>query len=175
MEYPSETTDAIGFEPFRLDEPYGIIVQNNPVNKRDPRGLEGLGWPGTEDTPYGLTPGQDFNVNFSATGANNTYNIVGTDPGYSGETIIPFGAGLDITLGDHGDMEIGGGYRYLGAGCNFRNGRLSSFSGHLGWGSFMGFPMYLSTDQSYVPNTNNPQNVPSGDLPDFAVTGGASD
>lgn len=40
MEYPSETTDAIGFEPFRLDEPYGIIVQNNPVNKVDPFGLE---------------------------------------------------------------------------------------------------------------------------------------
>jgi hypothetical protein len=38
-EYPSETADALGFAPIGLDMPYGIIVQNNPVNKIDPLGL----------------------------------------------------------------------------------------------------------------------------------------
>jgi hypothetical protein len=36
------SVDAVGFTPIGQDEPYRIIVQNNPVNKIDPLGLEGL-------------------------------------------------------------------------------------------------------------------------------------
>jgi hypothetical protein len=42
-EYPSETTDTLGFAPVGWDEPYGIIVANSPVNRSDPLGLYGLG------------------------------------------------------------------------------------------------------------------------------------
>jgi hypothetical protein len=39
-EYPSQTADDLWFVPIGLDEPYRIIVQNNPVNLVDPLGLE---------------------------------------------------------------------------------------------------------------------------------------
>jgi hypothetical protein len=39
MEHSWETIEALGFAPIVLDEPYRIIVQNNPVNFIDPKGL----------------------------------------------------------------------------------------------------------------------------------------
>jgi hypothetical protein len=54
-----ESLDDIGFAPIGLDEPYRIVVGNNPVNFVDPLGLEGCG-PGffgdyvIPDSPFGF-------------------------------------------------------------------------------------------------------------------------
>ena len=37
-----ESREDIGFAPIGLDEPYRIVVGNNPVNKIDPLGLDDL-------------------------------------------------------------------------------------------------------------------------------------
>jgi hypothetical protein len=61
-EYPPKTADGIWFEPIGLDEPYRIIVQNNPVNEIDPLGLEGL--TSTDDHGNYDPSGDPFNNNY---------------------------------------------------------------------------------------------------------------
>jgi hypothetical protein len=151
MEYPSETTDAIGCEPVRLDEPYRIIVQNNPVNLVDPVGYSG--------------------IDASATVLGRTFST--DENGYSPTTML--GGSVDVTLGQTGDFEIGFGWRHLGVGCQLKKGgTMSGVTIHAGPPS-IGFPINISVPDSFTPNTVNPPNSVGGDLPDFNTTGGASD
>lgn len=53
-----ESREDIGFAPIGLDEPYRIVVGNNPVNFIDPLGLDGIyvGYSGYPvNTGYGFT------------------------------------------------------------------------------------------------------------------------
>ena len=53
--YP-ETLEDIGFTPIGLDEPYRIVVGNNPVNFVDPLGLQAIIVP--DDPSKGCPPGR---------------------------------------------------------------------------------------------------------------------
>jgi hypothetical protein len=91
MKYPSESVDALGFTPIGLDMPYGIIVQNNPVNKIDPNGQNYL----------------DLNFSFG------TIITIGGIP-------IPLGMTGGIMLDDHGNIlpYLGGGLMNPGLGVS---------------------------------------------------------
>ncbi len=80
MEYPSETADAFGVAPIRMDEPYGIIAANNPVNKIDPLELEGI------EGAYPFMDNYDPYTTVGSTGSiDASYTVLGTTTSMSGQ------------------------------------------------------------------------------------------
>ena len=84
-------------------------VQNNPVNKRDPLGLEGIegAYPFMNNYDAYSTVGYTGSVDASATVLGRTFST--DENGYSLTTAL--GGSVDITLGHTGNFEIGYGWR----------------------------------------------------------------
>jgi hypothetical protein len=130
MEYPSETVDSLGFSPIGLDMPYGIIVQNNPVNFIDPLGLD----PTTSDsTIYPPTPNHVKNVKETN---RNLDNEIGKciDENKKCEEAVKSGQKCGIVTWDA--PLVSTSCELIYAGC------IAEATSHWWWRTFMSYEIY---------------------------------